>query len=152
MASGWSAVRPGSRTLTAAVATGGIVLGSLVTVAIGLAVLGTSPSVFALVVLTVFAPVVGGTIAGCFSRGNVLVGVFSGASVGCLVVVTLLYCFFVLIADAPATGGAGIAFGILFVLLLVASVIALGGAVVGGPIGTAIRRTFGTHCAEQARN
>lgn len=143
MASGWSDGLPGGRTLTAVSATGGIVLGSLVTFALGLAVLDTSPSVSALVALTVFAPVVGGTIAGCFSRGNLLVGVFSGASVGLLVVATTLYGFFVLIANSPPTGGSGIAFGILFVLLLVASVIVLGGAVVGGLVGTGIRRTFG---------
>lgn len=139
----WASIKPGEQTLTVLFAIFGIIVGVLVSLAIILAAI-SSNMLFALI-----APVVGGTIAGCFSRGYLLLGTVTGFTTGTLVAAAILGQTWILITNMPMTGGAGLAAAIIFLLGVVAAVTSVGFAVIGGFLGVGVSKMFGSYRVEQ---
>ena len=140
----WRRIKPGERTLTVLFAIFGITVGVLVSLAIVLAAILSN-------ILFIFvAPVMGGTIAGCFSRGNLLLGAFTGFTTGTLVAAAILGQTWILITNMPMTGGAGLAAGLLLLLGVVVAVTSVVFAVIGGFLGVGVSKIFGNYRAEQS--
>lgn len=77
-----------------------------------------------------------------FSRGNLSVAVFNGLGVGGVTAVAILGTTWLIVTDAPVTGGEGLAIGVLLLATVVAAAVSVGLAVLGGLVGAGVYKMF----------
>ena len=105
------------------------------------------------VVLSILvAPLVGGVVAGGLSRRSLLLGIYTGFTVGALAaLVWLRYVWNVAVA-VPITGGSGLVIGFLLALGRLAAGVVVALATIGGVVGSGLARLLEQYGAPERQS